>query len=212
MRLLTVICTTLLLPVLVGAATIQVDMVGLDFVPDTIVIDLGDTVTWVNQSAIIHTSTSGSNGIPDGYWDSGNMLAGDSFSFVFDSVGVFPYYCTPHWTLGMVGAVIVGQTSIGEFDSPVNPVVSMSQNYPNPFSLVTTIRFEIASPVQTELSIFDITGKRVKTFSTAFRDEGLHTVSWDGRGDNGDLATNGVYVYELVAGNDIMRKKLIIAR
>ncbi|UCC12642.1 MAG: T9SS type A sorting domain-containing protein [candidate division WOR-3 bacterium] len=212
MRLIIVFSTLFFVPFLTTAATVQVDMVGLDFVPDTININLGDTVTWVNASGIIHTSTSGLNGIPDGYWDSGNIPAGDSFSFVFDSVGVFPYYCTPHWTLGMIGAVIVGQTGIGEFDSPVNPGVSISQNYPNPFSSITTIRFEIASPTQTELTVFDITGKRVKTFSTGFRDEGLHTVSWDGRNDNGDLATNGVYVYELVAGDDVMRKKLIIAR
>ena len=212
MRSIFVLFTLFFVPILTTAATVQVDMVGLDFVPDTVYINLGDTVTWVNASGINHTSTSGLDGVPDGYWDSGNIPVGDSFSFVFDSLGVFPYYCTPHWTLGMIGAVIVGQTSIGEFDSPVNPVVSMSQNSPNPFSSITTIRFEIASPTQTELSIFDITGKRVKTFSTGFRNEGLHTVSWDGRNDNGDLATNGVYVYELVAGNDVMHKKLIIAR
>jgi plastocyanin len=212
MRLIAVLFTVFLVPFLATAATVQVDMIGLDFVPDTIYINLGDTVTWVNASAIIHTSTSGTNGVPDGYWDSGNILAGDSFSFVFDSLGVFPYYCTPHWTLGMIGTVIVGQTSIGEFESSVNPVVSMSQNYPNPFSSVTTIHFEIASPTQTELVVYDITGKRVKTFTTGFRDEGAYVISWDGRGNNGDLATNGVYVYELVAGEDVMRKKLIIAR
>ncbi len=38
-----------------------------------------------------HTMTSGINGVPDGYWNSGLMSPADSFTFVFDSVDTFLY-------------------------------------------------------------------------------------------------------------------------
>ncbi|MDH3196954.1 MAG: plastocyanin/azurin family copper-binding protein [Candidatus Krumholzibacteria bacterium] len=80
------------------------------FVPDSLAIAPGDTVVWVNEGFLIHTSTSGSACGPngDGAWDSGNLLPGDSFAHVFPTSGDFPYYCIPHCLLGMTGHVAVG--------------------------------------------------------------------------------------------------------
>jgi plastocyanin len=51
----------------------------------------GTTVTWTNVGPTVHTSTS-----DDGVWDSGDLEAGDSFSFTFDKPGVYWYFCRPH--------------------------------------------------------------------------------------------------------------------
>lgn len=49
-------------------------------------------VTWVNEDPeMIHTVTA-----VDGSFDSGFMQTGDTFSFHFDVVGEFEYFCTPH--------------------------------------------------------------------------------------------------------------------
>ncbi len=89
------------------------------FSPTKLSINYGDTITWINDDREGHTVTSGKGsgrfgwmsddyGTPDGYFDSGRFLPGESWSFTFDKVGTIPYYCTIHpW---MEGIVLVEET------------------------------------------------------------------------------------------------------
>src|SRR5437868_5609063 len=96
-------------PVAAGAATVTV-MVGSDgfsFSPESVTIQRGDTVKWT-WSASGHSSTAGTPGSPSGFWDSGILNQGATFSHTFNTAGSFPYYCTPHGACcGMRGTVIV---------------------------------------------------------------------------------------------------------
>ncbi|MBK6968612.1 MAG: hypothetical protein IPH29_05715 [Candidatus Microthrix sp.] len=79
------------------------------YTPPTIKVAVGDKVTWSNEDTIFHTVTSGpsdgSKAEPDGKFDSGNIEAGDTFSYTFTEAGEFTYFCEPHpW---MIGKVIV---------------------------------------------------------------------------------------------------------
>jgi len=76
------------------------------FIPSTVVITVGGTVTWENTDTMAHTSSSGTPaGGPDGVFDSSLVMAGASFSHTFDSTGTFDYFCMVHpW---MTGTVIV---------------------------------------------------------------------------------------------------------
>jgi plastocyanin len=75
--------------------------------PNPIEINVGDTVTWINDDSSAHTVTSSN----DSTFDSDIMRRGETFSFTFDNVGEYPYFCTLHPS--MVGTVIV-TTSQGE--------------------------------------------------------------------------------------------------
>ncbi|MDQ3854243.1 MAG: cupredoxin family copper-binding protein [Thermoproteota archaeon] len=75
--------------------------------PNPIEIKVGDTVTWINDDSSRHTVTSSN----DSTFDSDIMRRGERFSFTFDNVGEYPYFCTLHPS--MVGTVIV-TTSQGE--------------------------------------------------------------------------------------------------
>jgi plastocyanin len=89
------------------AATQAVSMTSsLRFVPDPITIAVGDTVTWTNVTTNIpHTSTSDTGDAVS--WDSGTVNAGGTFSLTFTTPGTFPYHCTFHQSLGMVGTITV---------------------------------------------------------------------------------------------------------
>ncbi|MEE9181236.1 MAG: plastocyanin/azurin family copper-binding protein, partial [candidate division NC10 bacterium] len=77
------------------------------YLPGTLTVVAGTTVTWVNQDLVIHTVTS-----DVGLFDSGSMRPGDRFSFTFTTAGTFTYRCLPHEF--MRGTVVVP----GELMSP----------------------------------------------------------------------------------------------
>lgn len=83
--------------------------------PPQMTIVEGDTITWYNDDREAHTVTSGSSpgrygwmdnrdfGTPDGIFDSGQFMPGDSWSFTFEETGTFTYYCIIHpWMEGVI--------------------------------------------------------------------------------------------------------------
>ena len=76
------------------------------FIPNTVRIPVGGTVTWVNDDSAAHTTTSGTpSGGPDGVWDSGLMMTSTLFSHTFDEIGSHDYFCAVHPWMG--GTVII---------------------------------------------------------------------------------------------------------
>ena len=86
------------------------------FIPSTVTIDIGGTVTWENGDTAAHTSTGGSaTGGPSGVFDSSLIMAGSSFSHTFEEAGSFDYFCMVHpW---MAGLVIVEDAAAAEAEA-----------------------------------------------------------------------------------------------
>ena len=89
-----------------GSATPGCENTDNCFIPSTVVITAGGTVTWENTDNAAHTATSGSpSDGPDGVWDSSLMMVNGSYSVTLDDEGTYPYFCMVHpW---MQGTVIV---------------------------------------------------------------------------------------------------------
>ena len=96
-----------LVPSFARAVEHTVEMRDNIFVPESLTVEEGDTVTWVHVSFNPHTATSGVNCTSDGLFDSGLMANGDTFSAIFEEAGPFPYYCIPHCGIGMTGDIQV---------------------------------------------------------------------------------------------------------
>ena len=89
-----------------GSSTPGCEETDSCFIPSTVVITVGGTVTWDNTDNAAHTSSSGTpTDGPDGVFDSSLIMAGGSYSHTFDTAGTFDYFCMVHpW---MEGTVIV---------------------------------------------------------------------------------------------------------
>ena len=74
------------------------------FVPADVVINVGDTVSWVNSDSAAHTITSGSaTDGPTGIFDSSLVMAGAVFEHTFGEAGTIEYFCMVHpWMDGTV--------------------------------------------------------------------------------------------------------------
>jgi plastocyanin len=87
------------------------------FVPATVNVRLGDTVTWTNPGLITHTVTfdpaqAANNdevALPAGVapFASNDMEEDATFSHTFTVKGTYKYVCKYHEAMGMVGTVIV---------------------------------------------------------------------------------------------------------
>ncbi len=77
----------------------DVSIVNDLYQPASITVNIGGTVTWINQDRE-HTVTA-----TDRSWDSGIFDVGQSYSRTFDTAGTFPYFCIIH--PDMRGTVIV---------------------------------------------------------------------------------------------------------
>ena len=75
------------------------------FNPAVDTIALGTTVTWINRDSATHRVNSGAPANPDSLFDSGDLAPDDSFSYMFDTAGTFPYFCSIH--TAMTGSIIV---------------------------------------------------------------------------------------------------------
>jgi plastocyanin len=74
-----------------SASGTDVTIQSNSFNPGTLTIKVGETVTWTNKDSYAHTVTSN-----NGSFDSGNMASGETFSFTFNTVGTYSYYCSIH--------------------------------------------------------------------------------------------------------------------
>ena len=73
------------------------------YVPFQAEILVGESIIWNNVDSESHTITSGVSETPDGIFDSGMIMASESFEFTFTKTGEYDYYCTVHpWMTGKV--------------------------------------------------------------------------------------------------------------
>jgi hypothetical protein len=93
----------------------------------------------------------------------------------------------------------------------------LAQNYPNPFALsqpanATVFQYELSAPAKVSLRIYNVLGQQVRRFTPGPQAAGYFKISWDGRTEAGELAPNGVYFYELIAGAQRATRKLLVVQ
>lgn len=86
----------------------------------------------------------------------------------------------------------------------------LCQNCPNPFKNCTEIEYTLPRNSQVKVIIYNIAGQRVKTLIDANKKAGTYVVHWDGRDNRGEQVADGVYLYEIGAGDYSDRKKMIL--
>jgi endonuclease I len=87
-------------------------------------------------------------------------------------------------------------------------VFRLNQNFPNPFDLTTTVSFELESPAEVDLAIYDVRGRLVSEVLRNFRlPPGKHEV-----GLAADDLLPGVYYYRLTAGDQACAKRMVVIR
>ena len=105
----------------------------------------------------------------------------------------------------------ISVTLEGEIPPVIPSTTSMSNAYPHPFRMSegTNIDVNIKAGETGTVTIYNITGQAVKTFSL---NEGSHKLKWNGRDSNNNVCANGVYFYKLSSSTMNQTKKMVIVK
>ncbi|MBN1755344.1 T9SS type A sorting domain-containing protein [bacterium] len=92
----------------------------------------------------------------------------------------------------------------------------MADNFPNPFNSSTTIRLVIPGQKDqkqlTNMSIYDINGKKTNTLLDEPRLPGIYYMKWDGKSDRGRILESGIYFLKIRYGCSESYSKIIILK
>jgi CSLREA domain-containing protein len=95
---------------------------------------------------------------------------------------------------------------------PLPEVFTLQQNYPNPFNPTTTIRYGLPEASDVSLTIYDLKGRVVKSYSERGRPAGWVNYEWSGTNMRGEPVSTGVYLCRLVAGEYTKTIKMVYLR
>ncbi len=87
-------------------------------------------------------------------------------------------------------------------DTIVQPDTSLTfyhlyQNYPNPFTGTTTIKFTLHKKERVNISVYNVLGQKIKELANKIFPEGTSTVNWNCTNSYGQRVSAGVYICSL---------------
>ena len=91
-------------------------------------------------------------------------------------------------------------------------VLSLHQNYPNPFNPSTTIAYGLSLTAPVRLTVYGMTGQRLRSLVDQVQMAGEHRIVWDGRDEVGRRLASGVYLYSIRVGKEEQTRRLVLLR
>ncbi len=102
----------------------------------------------------------------------------------------------------------------GEPPIPVRAAGLYLSSRPNPFTAGTVITYTQPGPGEqkVELTIYNVSGQRVRTLASGLQSPAKYLVEWDGRDQEGRSLAAGVYLARLMVGGSKANQKMILIR
>ncbi|MFU8861248.1 MAG: fibronectin type III domain-containing protein [Cyclonatronaceae bacterium] len=98
-------------------------------------------------------------------------------------------------------------TARPSFRSNLPTELTLQQNHPNPFNPATQIRYGLPEMAEVRLEVYNMLGQLVSVLVSGQQPAGYHTATFDASG-----LSNGIYVYRLFAGNEVITRKMTLVK
>ena len=82
------------------------------------------------------------------------------------------------------------------------PMINLSV-FPNPFYFVANLSFGLKKAEPTHLFVYNLKGQKVRTLQSGLLAKGMHTITWNGKDDNGKPVSSGIYLFRLESGKTV---------
>jgi hypothetical protein len=115
-------------------------------------------------------------------------------------------------TYSAIGTFVGHGVTAVEEENIIPEKFEVSQNYPNPFNPSTMIKYALPEAQFVTLRIYNMLGQEVATLVNNQVEAGTYNVTWNGVDNSGAKVATGTYIYRIVAGNNIITKKMILLK
>lgn len=192
MKKFTQVIMMCLAPVAFGQTNHTINAQGMSWSPNDLTIDMGDSVTWVNNGAGSHNLNGTTTTFPANPESFGQPNVGTSWTFGkrFNVPGVYMYRCDPHSAV-MTGKVTVIDPSLGLGEQTASAITFG----PNPATESITIQ---TKATDFNVVVYDMAGHQVLSENLKNKKE-LNVSS----------LKQGTYVIEIRAEGTIVQDKFI---
>ena len=101
--------------------------------------------------------------------------------------------------------------------NPVPDLTRLLQNYPNPFNPETWIPYQLSQDSEVKIWIYDVGGQLVRSMEVGFQEAGIYSsrekaIYWDGKNQDGEPVSSGVYFYILEMSTESQTKQMVILK
>ena len=101
--------------------------------------------------------------------------------------------------------------------SLIPEVTALLANYPNPFNPETWIPYQLTTPAQVTLTIYNMNGQLVRRLAVGHQAAGMYwsrsrAAYWDGRNQLGESVASGLYFYTLTADEFTATRRMLILK
>ncbi|MDP8320724.1 MAG: T9SS type A sorting domain-containing protein, partial [Candidatus Stygibacter australis] len=100
----------------------------------------------------------------------------------------------------------------GNAGNEIPEATRLRQNYPNPFNPETSIIYELAKAGNVTLEVYNIKGQMVRRLVNRFKAAGSFKVVWDGRDEDDQVVSSGVYIYRLKTEREIYSRRMLLLK
>lgn len=108
---------------------------------------------------------------------------------------------------GEAGVVLVIGVTV-----PPRDTARLDPAFPNPFATATSVPIWLPAAGVVDVTVYDVSGARVRVLENGHLPAGPSTLSWDGRDVGGAAVPSGVYFLRMRHGNTTLDRKLLLLR
>jgi hypothetical protein len=194
--------------------------------PDSLTLEVYDST---NQVFIPYNRTRGDcwqlgSGSQVGRYFNRNLhkvfyLDGGLFWFNKNNEMTIPPDSGDIWVIRSAGQKVPCAGNVYRFATPAGIaevsgrlVTGLTHIAPNPVRSAATICYSLGSKQRVTISLFDVSGRRVKTLVHGIQVPGRYSLTWNGTDDKGRLLSAGIYFVKLEAGQSRSVKKAVLVR
>ncbi len=106
-------------------------------------------------------------------------------------------------SIRVISDIVTGIEPENVSEIPIS--LRLEQNFPNPFNPSTEIRFSLPEAQNVELAVYDIRGSKIVTLVKSQLAAGVYRMPFNASG-----LSSGVYIYQLISGEFVDRKKMVL--
>jgi len=117
---------------------------------------------------------------------------------------------------GMLGtasmSLLLQDPSVNGEDELLLPAAPQLSCYPNPARGLVKLAYSLKNSAPVKLSVYNLKGQKVKTFSSEDKQAGTYELNWNGTDDKGQPVSSGCYIVRLQSGKQNLSRKLVLIK